>query len=723
MPILFLDDFNRYPTAIIDSQTTNKHFLRTSALFKAMGVKNYYFMLALLQPELVGVDPYSPDLTYEQKTAIALECEYNPWYFFREVIRIPNSVTPLRFRCNRGIMAVLWSFLATIDFALIMPRQTGKSVTIDALEVWLLFFKLRNTEILLFTKDSGLRERNIKRIKDTQMLLPEWLNPNCKADLDNTEVVTCVARNNILKTVVGQQQADRAENVGRGLTTPVTHIDEAPWIVNVHISLPVMLSATTAARENAEDNGTLYGNIITTTSGKKDSKEGKFIHNKIFGGMYWDEVLYDCKDKHEAKQMVIQGSSQSTCLINGTFSHRQVGKTDIWLNEQIKLTGGNTDKINRDYYNVWTSGTESSPISTQLAETIKASESDTNYVSVSLDRYMLRWYVDRDNIAERMASGHYILGLDSSNAIGRDANALVLTDIRDMSVVATSTVSEANLHKYANWVADFLIYYPNITLVIENKASAQGIIDAISVKLTSLGIDPFKRMYSRIVDDHKLNVDKYNDINIPISRRVEEIYLRCKSSIGFMTTNNSRSFLYDTVLQDAVKSTGHLIKDRTIINEILSLIVKNGRVDHLPGEHDDSVIAWLLTHWFVKHSKNLPHYGIDPTMCLSLVSTDGALLTDEGLAQRKRLAILNIEINNLKDALLSPANVIESMKYEKILEHKIKLAQIEGDTTLNMDTIMRSINEHKVSRSNLRGSINKLNARRNVGNFPQKRAA
>jgi len=74
------------------------------------------------------------------------------------------------------------------------------------------------------------------------------------------------------------------------------------------------------------------------------------------------------------------------------------------------------------------------------------------------------------------------------------------------------------------------------------------------------------------------------------------------------------------------------------------LIVKNGRVDHLPGGHDDTTIAWLLCHWFVKHSKNLQHYGINPMDCLSLVSTDGATLTEEELTNRSKTSLMNIEI-------------------------------------------------------------------------------
>ena len=62
--------------------------------------------------------------------------------------------------------------------------------------------------------------------------------------------------------------------------------------------------------------------------------------------------------------------------VQGTFSHRQLGYTDEWLIENMarnKVTG---EDALRDYYNVWTSGTESSPFTVEQAQMIKNSECD-----------------------------------------------------------------------------------------------------------------------------------------------------------------------------------------------------------------------------------------------------------------------------------------------------------------------------------------------------------
>ena len=138
--ILFKDDWAKYPNAIVHYRTRNKSFLELAEKYKRMGIKNYAFHLCLLQKELEDVDPHDPNLTPEQMTLIGLECLYNPWYFFREVLRIPPqaSANSIPFRANRGNISLIWLFFNHIDVGLTQPRQTGKSVSVDGLVLYLL---------------------------------------------------------------------------------------------------------------------------------------------------------------------------------------------------------------------------------------------------------------------------------------------------------------------------------------------------------------------------------------------------------------------------------------------------------------------------------------------------------------------------------------------------------------------------------------------------------
>jgi hypothetical protein len=709
--ILFESDWNKYHSAIVDTKTKNTSFLKAAALYKSMGIKNYYFMLTLLQPELQGIDPYDKSLSPEIKTKIALECQYNPWYFFREVARIPNGSNPVLFKANRGVITLLWCFLVGIDVVLIMPRQFGKSTVMDVLDIWLLYYNMRNAKIFLFTKDTGLRKSNIKRIKNTLREIPAWLNPECKQDLDNTEVITCVNRNNVLLTAVGQAQEDRASNVGRGETPYVIHVDEVAWIPNNFISIPVLLASNTQKRIDAEKTGELYGIIYTTSAGKLDSKEGKYAYGIVSSGMVFSEKLFDSLDKYEAREIVYKNSVDKTTTVTANFTHRHLGVSDEEIAQRAAITKGTREDIERDFYSKWTSGSGIGPIDTYLLEIIKSSEIDPLYSKMSKDKYITRWYIPYDEIEDRMRVGKFILGIDTSEACGADSNALILCDVTDMGVIWAANVNEANLNTFALWLVSIIIMYPNITVIYENKSSAPVIFDIVFSKLISLGIDPFKRIYNTIVDKKETTtVNEFNEITaITDMDAKNDQCIRYKKRFGFMTNGDSRKVLYDIVLDLAVKSTGHLVKDKVLSSELKGLIRKNGRVDHGPGGHDDTVIAWMLCHWFVRYARNLSYYGINATDCLSLVSENGATITEDELINKQLSARLQLEIAEIKDRMLSCMSVVESVYLEKKLKTKIGHVNTLEPSSLNYDAVVKDIKDKKVTKVNLRSSLDKIN--------------
>ena len=90
---------------IYDLGTPNKSFLKVALTLKKLGIKKWYFMLELRDPNLVNVDPYASDeygnskLSESDITRITMEIARNPWYYLREVVRIPTpggSPTPYK---------------------------------------------------------------------------------------------------------------------------------------------------------------------------------------------------------------------------------------------------------------------------------------------------------------------------------------------------------------------------------------------------------------------------------------------------------------------------------------------------------------------------------------------------------------------------------------------------------------------------------------------------
>jgi hypothetical protein len=95
-----------------DFGTSNKSFTLAAHDLKSVGVKNCAFMLTLYNPYLIYVDPYDPNISPDECLAVLTECVINPWYFLREVSRIPQEgAKPVPFRLQRASLAQIWCFL------------------------------------------------------------------------------------------------------------------------------------------------------------------------------------------------------------------------------------------------------------------------------------------------------------------------------------------------------------------------------------------------------------------------------------------------------------------------------------------------------------------------------------------------------------------------------------------------------------------------------------
>jgi hypothetical protein len=700
MSVIFHIDWKKFPRAQPDYTTKNESFKRMVSLYHSMGIKNCLFPLLLLQPELQGVDPHSPDLTDEQKLLIGLECKYNPWYFLREVVRIPPVAgpVPVSYRANRGNMALTWCFLASIDIALIQPRQTGKSVSTDCLMVWLIFIALDNSTINMITKDHTLRTANVERLKKIRDLIPPYLFVKRKDDSDNQHELTCRALGNVYGTGVAQNSESAANNLGRGLTSPNAHVDEGPFIKYIDITLPAALAAGSAAREEAARNGRPNGNIFTTTAGKKDDRSGKFMYDWITNGATWDESYFDCKNRDDLIDRITKNKSGRKIIINATFSHRQLGYTDEWLMKTIAEVGATGEAADRDFFNVWTSGTQSSPLSTKLNDTIRESEIEVKHNYISKDNYIIRWYIPEDEIEDYMENSYFALGLDTSEAIGRDSIGGLIIDLRDLSTVAAFTCNETNLIRFSNFLADILIRYRNVTLIPERKSTGQMIVDNLLLTLPRYDIDPFKRIYNTIVDKHNERKDEYKWICQGMATRGYDFYDKLKKNFGFTTTGDTRNLLYSTVLQNAAKNAGHLVRDKTLSMEIRGLIVKNGRIDHESSGHDDMVIAWLLGHWFVTLTKNLSHYGIDTSKILTAVSTKGKQLSDVDILEKERAKRIKDEIEVTFDLMVNETSSIIILQLENKLKTLYSRLPEEDSEALSLDDLIHRVNEERLAK-------------------------
>src|SRR5690606_38103160 len=138
------------------------------------------------------------------------------------------------------------------------------------------------------------------------------------------------------------------------------------------------------------------------------------------------------------------------------------------------------------------------------------------------------------------------------------------------------------------------------------------------IDLPLLGVDPGRRIYSRLVDNYR-NGDTeertYRDycMGAPTERK----YNQYRNQFGFPTNSALRDVLYVDVLRQATLQSAEVIQDRVLIDELSGLVVKTSRFAHGASCNDDHVISCLMANWFLRYAKIIEHYAINPRYVLT----------------------------------------------------------------------------------------------------------
>lgn len=701
--IRFKKDWDSFPTAIADYKTPNKSFLKYCEVLDAMGIENNAWPLQLYQPELSGIDVYKDgaDLDFETRTKIYLECEYNPFYFLREVLLIPavSSTVHPHFQANRGNMALFWGFLNRIDCMLIQIRQTGKSVGADSLSMWVQLFAARNLKQQLITKDNQLRVENILRYRTMRGLLPKWLVYDDKTDAANQTLFTYNTRGNKILTAVGQNSEDAASNVGRGITSAFLHSDEAPFTPYIWLMLQAAIASGSVAREHAIKNNQPSGTLFTTTAGKIDSRSGAYMYRYYKNATRFSEKFLDMESEQELEQLVKynrSGEKKAANLFLLEYDHLQLGKTDEWLEEKIIETQVTGEEADRDFFNRWTAGGVSSPLSTSILEAILNSERLPDFTEITKWRYIIDWYMKEDELNKARKEIPFILGVDTSDAIGRDNIDINITNPYTLKVAGTARINYSSLLTAATFVAKLLVMLPKSVMIIEKKSSAMTFIDAAIAELVKIGEDPFKRMFNRINE----NEGKYKSVvtelkETPVSRRDVTFYDRFREYFGFNTTGSSREFLFGTVFSTMATKVQNHIYDKVLSTQLRQLVIKNGRIDHSASGHDDAVFAWLLSGWLIMCGKNLANYGIDGLRIPTRIAEDGFVGSSVDIRKQQKQNVLKEKLNDIIERLNSTQNPFIMYKLEMAIEQVLDKLEVTDEESGTLSSMFESIKVEK----------------------------
>lgn len=589
----------------VDVTTRNMSFIKMAKILKMLGVKNNKFFLSLHDRDLIGIDPHNlNDPSIELRLRIGREAKRNVWYFLREICKVQSAGgdggTP--YLLNRYNLALTWCVFNNIDNYSTIIRQVGKTTALLSIKSYLMYILESHYQMGFMSKDADAVQESIKRVKIIRDLLPGYLVHKVYKDGDNKEGLTYEALQNALLTFIAQKSEIQARKQARGLSLPWLSKDEFGFQDNNHIMFPSAVAATTTAREQAVSKGSIGVLCIATTAADPDTPAGGYAFKIKEECMTFQEKFYDCKDKEELINILSVGSRRKMFFI--TYNHRQLGKTDQWLEETIIRTGCSEDEADRDFRNIWKRGSTGGALDPDTKKAVSNSMIDPKYVEI-IEGFVFNYYVTEEQLNDiSFIRKPFILGMDSSENIGQDFSTLFMIDPLTFMPIMSLRCNNSNLNKFAKLIFRLMIRFERLIWIPERNHVGAMIVDTVIDLLQSVNINPFQRIFNTVVNeaDNIFEIDK-NQV----------ILGGVKAKFGFRTHGgaNGRAILYGTTFTEAMKRNKHKILDGTLVDQLRELIIRNGRVDHPKGKHDDMVISYLLVCYFAYFAKNITFYGIN----------------------------------------------------------------------------------------------------------------
>jgi hypothetical protein len=573
---------------IYDDKTHNESFIKMWYELRRLGVKNNKFFLKLYDQTLRGVDPHSETLTQEQKLRISVEVARNPWYYIREVVRIPEDGGITQFVLNRGNLALVWCMLNNLNIMVELPRQTGKTIGTLCVYAWIYDFGTKNSTILFGNKEYADSKLNLQRLKNIRELNPSYLKFVEEQDNNALEYISSTKNKNTIKTMASATSHSQAEKLGRGATTACIYWDEFAFLKFNKFIYSSAAPAQSRAMENAMKNGTPYGKVITTTPNNLDDPAGKECYDMMQAAVPFDEIFYEW-DHERVKAYIDKISTNDFVYIK--FSYQELGRSERWYRTQCRNLNNDMFMVKREILLEWTYASNTSPFQEEQLSAI----ADGVIRTTAGKLYLLDNYVF--NFVEQITDWRrpWLIGVDVAGGLMRDPSSIVICDPEDLRPMGHFKSSAIDTAELTELLCELATLMPNCVMFIERNSYGKGVIDNL-----------LKTHFERNVYYELKTKEAEKKVKPPTAKTTRPVQDR---TYGINTDQSSRQKMINEVLYGIVNDQPEIVRVQDIFNEIKNLErKKNGKIEHRSGEHDDVLFAYLMVRYGMAYGKNIPKF-------------------------------------------------------------------------------------------------------------------
>ena len=649
---------------LYDLGTSNTSFLQVAEDLKTLGIKNWFFMLQLYDPTLVTVDPFAidqktghPSLTQDQIARVVNECVRNPWYFLREISRIPDQGgTAVPYKANRGNIAQAYCILHGYDSWLELVRQKGKTQSALAIQNWAYNFGTTNSEFIFVNKDGDNAKTNLRRLTDQINLLPEYLQFKSVVDEDgvrtkarnNATMIKHPINNNSIITKPKATSYDKALSLARGLTAPILHFDEPEFTEHISTIVANSVSTYEQAASNAKKNNAMYARIFTCTPGDQDTKSAQEAQKILDRTCPWTERIYDWNEEQVDQYISSQGK-ECNRIFYIKYYYYQIGLTQEWLQE-ISAKIGDPLTVRREILLQRLHGSSLSPFDQEDIEYIVETEHKP------IDELWLLDYFKFDIYQPLNKYTAYIIGVDCSTGTNGDNNAITILDPYTVEPVAEFECSFIGETKFCKLLIELISkHLPKSVLCIERNSIGDAIIDFLlnSSIRSNLYFDK-----ARDLQEEKMKQNETIESMLQKQAKIKTYY-------GVYTEGKSRETMM-SILARHVNEYKEKFITHNIIRDLSRLKrTASGKVQAVGDDHDDSIMSYLIALYILYHGNNLISFGIVKGM------------RNEDILEKKPKSADEI------DPSLVPQNLIDSVKKQEALERQRTYDDIMREAIIN----------------------------------------
>lgn len=648
---------------IYDWKTKNQSFLELHEDLKILGVDNNKFFLRLFDPDLQGIDPFLPNLPPDLQIKIWFETWINPWYFLREISRIPEDGKAIEigggseFKIDRTSVACWFLFLNGIDHYESKPRQCGKTQDALAKQLYAFNWGSVSTNFLFFNKDFPQAKVNLYRLKCQREMLPAFLHMSYAYDEEGridkgTNNVTSMRNpinGNTIKCMTKATSVDIANSQGRGDTAAMHYMDEFDfWPYNTTI-MKASSFAYSKASENARKNNSLHCRICTSTPGFTSSRDGAAAIDFIDQCVIWEDKYLDMPINK--LQGIIHGNKRNG-FVYVEHTWKQLKKTERWYQRQCELVGYDQNTIAREIDLKRITGNEQNPLKKEHQSYI-SQNTEKPIARIDYSKNLCPFYL-YENLHREIP---YIIIIDPAEGLGEDHdnNALIALNpytLKTAIEYKSPFVTQPDLFVMLDKL--LMNHIPRSLIIVENNKGRE----LINI------IEKSAWVANMWYDQEKIN-EKIVSVTDEYGEAQKAAHLR--RAWGFNTSPKSRPLLFST-LDVLVEEFIETLCTDFVAKDVLGLIKKpTGRIEAGKGEHDDCLMAKLIGH-YVYNNANLEEWGIVRGAKAPVID-DKPKTEEENLAElRKMLPNLPEDIRKLITQSMEKNPITAANNYYKQVE-------------------------------------------------------